>query len=282
MLTTSAMSAMSGKVKAPSTQVQTTYAVFGGLSLAVYYFVANGEFSAILTMAVLLQCLGFALLSVHTLSKGTAQGISGRALALDALALCCRLSSTTWLHGYLPVDASGDYVFQAVDFVSLATVCWLLHRVYVDKRSTYQETEDNCAVLPMVLAAFFLAAVLHADMNARPLFDTLWMAGLFISVVAVLPQLWLISKNKGKVEALTSHYIAAMALSRMMSGIFMWYARHDITCEMYVDGINHAIWAILSAHFIHMLLLGDFAYYYIRAIISGKISCGIALGDDYV
>jgi len=62
-----------------------------------------------------------------------------------------------------------------------------------------------------------LAALLHADEDRRVIFDTLWMAGLFVSVVAVLPQLWLITKSGGRVEALTSHYVAALALSRVMA-----------------------------------------------------------------
>merc|ERR1719517_393212 len=111
----------------------------------------------------------------------------------------------------------------------------------------------------MILGCFILAALFHADMNARPLFDALWMAGLFVSVVAVLPQLWLISKTGGHVEALTSHYIAAMAISRILSGTFMWHARFDITCDQWVEGFNHAIWAILGAHVLHLVFLADFA-----------------------
>lgn len=70
----------------------------------------------------------------------------------------------------------------------------------------------------------------------------------------------------------------------------MWHARFDITCDPWVPGYNHAIWAnvseaapskpkctcwskpcksccpevILGANALHMLLLGDFGYYYIK------------------
>ena len=85
----------------------------------------------------------------------------------------------------------------------------------------------------------------------------------------------------------------------------MWHARFDITCDPWVGGFNHAIWAyvseaaeeqvvqtflfrpgsfllcrsacagppfrscmpakvILGANALHMLLLGDFGYYYIK------------------
>merc|ERR1719157_382766 len=119
----------------------------------------------------------------------------------------------------------------------------------------------------MTIGAFVLAAMLHGNMNGRPLFDTLWLAGLFVSTIAVLPQLWLITRTGGRVEALTSHHIAAMAASRLLSGIFMWHARHDITCIPWaIFGFNHAIWAILGSHLVHILLLSDFAYMYIKAV----------------
>lgn len=268
--------------QAPPTQVLVAYGSFLTCALAVHHLVANGEFSSILTLAVMLQCLAFVLLALQLLLTGNAAGISARALGLDAVALAMRLSSTTWLHGYLPVDASGDWVYQAVDVCSLALVAWLLRRLFVEQRHTYQVEQDTFPVAPMVLGSLVLAALFHADMNARPVFDSLWMAGLFVSAVAVLPQLWLIGKTGGRVEALTSHYITAMALSRALSGMFMWHARGDITCDPWVEGGNHSIWAILGAHAVHLVLLGDFCYYYVRTVVRAGLAARLELGDDVV
>eukprot|EP00434_Breviolum_minutum_P021888 symbB.v1.2.019318.t1/scaffold1576.1/size110877/10 len=124
--------------KSPPNKVMLAYALFSAAALVVYHFVANGEFSAILTLAVIFQCLGFALLAVQVLLTGSTAGISARALALDAWSLCFRLSSTLWLHGYLPVDASGDFVFQAVDVISLVLVFWLLHLALLAVREETQ------------------------------------------------------------------------------------------------------------------------------------------------
>merc|ERR1719163_516553 len=143
---------------------------------------------------------------------------------------------------------------------------FLIHYALVVKRATYQANEDSCSIGPMVLASFVLASCLHADMDDNPLFDTLWMAGLFCGVLAVLPQLWLIMRSGGRAEAMTCHYIAAMAVSRVFSGIFMWEAREDITCKAWVAGIQHGIIVILLAHAVHLLLLGDFAWYYVRSM----------------
>merc|ERR1719389_1375176 len=98
------------------------------------------------------------------------------------------------------------------------------------------------------------------------------MTGLFVGVVAVLPQLWLTSKSGGVIEACEGHYIAMMAVSRVLSGTFMWHARFDITCEPWLDGVNHAVWAILGAHAMHLVFLADFTYYYVLAVMRNGLS----------
>jgi len=264
--------------KAPPTQITVAYSLFAACALTVYHFVANGEFSSILTMSVMVQCLALALLAIHTRSRGSAHGVSAQSLILEAISFGTRLSSTTWLNGYLPVDASGDFVYQAVDVCSLLLVLWLLYQVYTSQgRSAYDHQEDTLPAWPFALAALALAAIFHADMNSRPVFDTLWMTGLFAGVFAVLPQLWLIVRTGGVIQACTSHWIAMTALSRLLSGLFMWHARFDITCAFWVEGVNHAIWAILAAHALHLLLLGDFTYQYVRAVASQGLTCNIDL-----
>lgn len=268
--------------KAPPTRVLVAYAVFIKAAFVVHHLVAEGALSSILTLSVMVECLAAALLGLQVVSSGSAAGISARSLALDALAICLRLSSTLWLNGYLPVDASGDWVYQTVDVCSLAIVLWLLHAVLVARRDSYQKQFDTFPIEALVLVAFLLAALLHADMDSRPIFDTFWMAGLFIGVIAVLPQLWLITRTGGSVDALTSHYIAAMALSRLLSGIFMWIAREDITCEPWFAGVSHAIWAILVAHALHLLLLADFAFYYVKAMATQGLSCRFELDPSCI
>ena len=109
----------------------------------------------------MVQCLAVVLLGLQMISTGSASGISARALLLDALAICCRLPSTLWLNGYLPVDASGDYVFQAIDIYSLGVLAWLLHQILVLDLHTYQDEEDSMPILPGVFGALILATLLH-------------------------------------------------------------------------------------------------------------------------
>jgi hypothetical protein len=218
-------------------------------------------------MSALAQCLGITFLCMQSISSGSAASISASSLLLDAFAIAFRLCSTLFVDGYLPSDTSGDYIYQTIDVCSLLLLVFLLHRILIKQHASYQYDEDTIRAGPLWLTCLGLAIVLHGDMDDNRLLDTLWLAGVFLGVVAVLPQFWLIVNSGGSAGALTSHYIAAMAVSRTLSGCFMWMARAFITCEPYVDGIEHTIIAVFMAHFLHILLLSDFFVHYMRSML---------------
>merc|ERR1719440_1336760 len=117
-------------------------------------------------VAVIFQCGAFVTLAMQVVQSGSIAGISARALGLEAAALCCRLSSTMWLDGYLPNDASGDWLYQAVDVCSVLVVMWLLREVLVTRRSSYHAEADSAPyVVQMVVLCIVLATVLHGDMD---------------------------------------------------------------------------------------------------------------------
>jgi len=258
------------------------YAVFTAIGGFVWHFLADGKFSAIITMGVIFQCGAFLTLAAQVVSSGSCAGISARSLALEALALCCKLSSTTWLDGYLPSDESGDWFYQAMDVCSVLVVMWLLREVLVKRRSSYQDGEDTAPYIgTLMIVSIVMAALFHGDMDDYPLFDALWMCGLLLGVFAVVPQLWFITRAGGKVDPLTAHYIAMTAVARVLSGTFMWHARYDVTCVQWVEGVNHAIWTILAAHLLHLFLLGDFAYIYVRTMIGQGMQAPMDLSIVY-
>jgi hypothetical protein len=271
----------SSKASGNSPGTIAVYAVFVTVAVLVYHWIAEGEFSAVLTLSAIFQCLAFCLLGVQALA-GTTQGISVKSLQLDALALACRLSSTTWLQGYLPFDSTGDYLYQCFDALSLAMVLWLLYRVLSVQKETYENDEDGLPAWPFAVASLVLAGLFHGDLNDRPLFDTLWMCGLFVSAVAVLPQLWMMTRSRASIPALTSHFVAVMAFSRILSGSYMWYAHSEITCEPWIGNFQHAGYAILAAHAVHLLLLGDFAYFYCKNLATSGLSAPLELSEAWV
>jgi hypothetical protein len=266
----------------PRPEVIVAYLGFLAIAAVVYHQIAEGEFSSVLTLSAIFQCLAFTLLGLQVLSTDSAQGISAKSLAMDAIAIACRLSSTTWLEGYLPNDTTGDFLYQAFDVMSLGMVLWLLYHVVKVQGKTYNESGDSFPAVPLAVGALVLALLLHGDLDDLPIFDALWMCGLFISAVSVLPQLFMMTRGHSSVAALTSHFVAVMAFSRVLSGTYMWHAHSEITCEPWIGDFNHTGYAILAAHALHLMLLGDFAYFYVKNLVTSGLKAPLELPEAFV
>jgi hypothetical protein len=275
-----AVSTKECKDKTYSAPLMATYAFFTGVSFVMYHHVAKGARSSTATFAVICQCLALALLALQVASSKSAKGISAKSVMLEAGALLCRLSGTTWRHGYLPVDASGDWLYQVVDVASLVLALWLLREVLSTKRFTYDDLNDVFPVCGVSLGCFVVGMLMHANNHDHAFCDAAWMAGLLMSVVAVIPQYKLIIKSGGTVEALISHSMAAMGLARLFSGVFLWRARKHINCEFWIQDFNHAIVVILGAHLLHLVILADFAYYYIKSVSTHGLRSRLVLSES--
>jgi len=285
MLTSSAPAKVGGLangfINAPSPVIY-AYAMFSAASFAVFHLVAEREPSSTLTLSALAQCLGISLLWIQLLCGQGASGISVKALTLDAVSICFRLCSTLFVDGYLPNSPDGDYMYQFFDVSSVLMILLLVRRVLVVHPDTYQAYEDEFPIGPMLLGCFVLAAVLHGDMDDNPVLDTLWMAGLFTSVVAVLPQFWLVQKSGGQAGAYTCHYIAAMAFSRLLGGCFAAMAWEHLSCEPYIGEFQHFRYAVLGVYVIHAVMLCDFTWSYMRAMTTQGICATISFGHGGV
>jgi hypothetical protein len=253
------------------------YGTFATIALVAYHWIAEGQFSSVLTLSAIFQCLAFCLLGVHALSSGSVHAISAKSLQLEAIALVCRLSTTYWLEGYVPVDQTGDYLYQCIDVLSLTLVLGLLYRVLQCQDKTYEVNDDSLPIMPFAVGSLVLACVLHGNIMTYEIFDVLWMCGLFVGTVAVVPQLWLMTRRKGNTPALASHFIAVMAFSRVLSGTYMWHAHSEIKCIPWIGSFNHSGYATLAAQAVHLLLLGDFAYYYLKNLATKGLRSSLEL-----
>merc|ERR1719486_1747622 len=252
----------SAKAPAVDPQVILTYVVFlvGGATL---YHALSAGFSSTLTLSAGLQCLAFVLLTVKIQNQRATTGLSGRMLAMYAMTLCFRLSSTVWLNGYLPVDKTGDWAYQAIEICCLGLVAYLMRCAFVTHRATYQEQHDSLPikVQNLVMGCFVLAVVVHPNLDRRPLFDILWTTGCYLETLSMLPQLWMLSKI-GEVEALTSHFVVLSVLSRVCSLIFWHRGFAELTPQD--GGFNFAGFGVMGAHIAQLLLSCDFVFLYLR------------------
>merc|ERR1719359_936207 len=234
----------------------------------VFKEVAEQEFSSVLTMSVLAQCLASLLISLQISKSKSVAGISGKTMIIQALALCFRLSSTLFLDGYLPLDKTGDMMYQMVDVCSLMMVLHILQCIYKSHNSTYERDADSMDVKNMVIGCVALAVVVHPDLNDWDVFDIAWTGSLYLDTVAMLPQLFMSSKI-GKVPAYTAHYLAATLVSRGFSAWFWFYGAENIARAE--EGFSYGAAAIVIAHVLQFLFLVDFGYYYLKAGLSGAV-----------
>jgi len=274
---------------APNSWLSLVYVGFLIVAMFVYHCIAEREFSSVLTLSAIFQFMAMCLLGMHVLSTGSIHGISAKCLQLEAVALVCRLASTTWLEGYLANDSSGEHLYQACDFLSLGITLGLIYQVMTVQRATYEAENDFLSTPVFVVVCFILACFLHADLDERPLFDAIWLCHLFLASTAVLPQLWLMARKKTAVPALLSHFVAAMALSRVLSGSYYYAAHEEVTCEPWFGGnpdlegadCYHAGIAILGSHALHLLLLADFAYFYVKNLATSGLIAPMQLPETW-
>lgn len=245
-------------------KVAISYVVFF-VSMATLYHALSAGFSSTLTLSAGLQCLAFVLLAMKVQSERASSGLSGKTLMMYALTLCFRLSSTLWLNGYLPVDRTGDWAYQAIEVCSLFLVVYLMRCVFVTHRSQEQELNDSFPVClkNVVMGCFVLAVVIHPNLDRKTLFDVLWTTGCYLETIAMLPQLWMLSKIGSEVEALTSHFVVLSALSRVFSLIF-WY-RGFAELRPPNGGFNFPGYGVMGAHVAQLLLSCDFVFLYIKS-----------------
>merc|ERR1719502_815609 len=170
-------------------------------------------------MSAFAQLLSFVLIGMQINASQGVAGISGRTMTLQATMLCLRLTSTLFMDGYLPLDKTGDMVYQVADICTLLMVLKILHCIFKTRRSTYNAAEDTMDVKNMVIGCVLLAGGVHPPLNDWAAFDIAWAASLYIDTVAMLPQLLVCSKL-GKVPAYTAHFLMLSLVSRGLSAWF--------------------------------------------------------------
>jgi len=266
------MSTSIGSTKTSRRDVQGTVASYAGFAacfLAVYNFLSDG-LASLLTLSAGLQALAFMLLVIKVQgSQSSVSGISLSMLGMYSLMLGLRLcGSTIWLDGYLPADATGDWLYQCAELLALVLALWLFCRVRHVRKVNYggsdQEAQDSMPGLVYICSGcVVLAWCFHTNLNDEKVFDAIWACACYMETAAMLPQLWMMSKAGGELEALTSHFIALTTLARFFSFIFWYWAFEELAHSDGADSLGHYKW-IIGAHLVQLVLACDFLVIYVK------------------
>jgi ER lumen protein retaining receptor len=83
--------------------------------------------------------------------------------------------------------------------------------------------------------------------------QVLWTFSIYLEAVAILPQLFLVSKT-GEAESITSHYLFALGSYRALY-LLNWVYRY------YMEGFHD--WIAITAGVVQTILYCDFFYLYV-------------------
>ncbi|CAH1984303.1 unnamed protein product [Acanthoscelides obtectus] len=142
-------------------------------------------------------------------------------------------------------------------FVFLATSYATIYLIYVKFKATYDHNHDTFRIEFLILPSLALALLINHYFN---FLEVLWTFSIYLESVAILPQLFMVSKT-GEAESITSHYLFALGSYRALY-IFNWIYRY--ATEGHYDPIA------IVAGVVQTVLYCDFFYLYITKVLKGK------------
>lgn len=141
--------------------------------------------------------------------------------------------------------------------IFLAASYATLYLIYLRFKATYDHNHDTFRVEFLLIPTAILSLLINHDFS--PL-EILWTFSIYLESVAILPQLFMVSKT-GEAESITSHYLFALGCYRALY-IFNWIYRY------YVEGFYDLI--AIVAGVVQTVLYCDFFYLYITKVLQGK------------
>jgi len=176
-------------------------------------------------------------------------GISGKSQILFALVFITR---------YLDLVSSFVSLYNTfmkiVFIISTVATCYLILMKF---KATYDANHDSFRVEFLVVPVAGLSVLVNHDLSVM---EVLWTFSIYLESVAILPQLFMISKT-GEAESITSHYLFALGSYRALY-ILNWIYR------FYFEGFFDII--VVVAGCVQTVLYCDFFYLYVTKVLKGK------------
>lgn len=193
--------------------------------------------------------LAIVLLMIKMWKTRSCAGISGKSQILFALVFLTRYLDlfTTFISPYNTI--------MKIFFVgaSLFTVFLMFFKF----KATYDSNHDTFRMEFLVVPVGGLAFLVNHEFS--PL-EILWTFSIYLESVAILPQLFMVSKT-GEAETITSHYLFALGSYRalyLLNWVYRWY----------FEGFFDLIAVVAGC--VQTILYCDFFYLYITKVLKGK------------
>lgn len=176
-------------------------------------------------------------------------GISGKSQILFALVFATR---------YLDLFTNFVSVYNSVmKVIYIGCAFTTVYFIYVKFKATYDGNHDTFRIEFLLIPVAGLSVLVNHEFSAL---EILWTFSIYLESVAILPQLFMISKT-GEAETITTHYLFALGLYRALY-LCNWIWRY------YFEGFFDLI--AIVAGCVQTILYCDFFYLYITKVLQGK------------
>ncbi|EDV28191.1 ER lumen protein-retaining receptor 1 [Trichoplax sp. H2] len=176
-------------------------------------------------------------------------GISGKSQLLFTAVFTCR---------YLDLFTNFVSIYNTtMKIFFLASSYATIYLIFMKFKATYNRNHDTFRFELLIVVSVILALLINHEFSAT---EILWTFSIYLEAVAILPQLFMITKT-GEAESITSHYLFALGSYRGLY-ILNWIYRY------YVEG--HLDWIAVLSGIVQTGLYCDFFYLYITRVMKGK------------
>jgi len=251
------------------------------LTIFVYHFLSDGDFSFLLTLGGMARCFALTSLTMKIVTQQSCAGISIKTLQMYALVFFFRLCSILVYEGYLPFDRSGDWLYQTVEVAALLLTLLDIYLVIGPYRATYTRHQDTfgmykmvpsgAGIIWLVLPCTAMALLLHPSLNGNFFTDVAWTMACYLETMAMVPQLYLFSRKKSTdtvVESYTSHFVFALGFARFLHFLFWLSSYHELNDNY--SGVRGIVgYIVLGMQFMQMVIMMNFFYYYLKSAATG-------------
>lgn len=263
-------------VKAVFRSPAQVYAVFLMLVSVTYFHLGGNLFRADPDLLIgyascLAETCGLLLLVHKINNQRSVAGVSGSSVTMYFLVYLLReyvmLPSFDWSSLNLWLTE----VLQVPQIVLTGSVIWSVFKTH---RKSYQAELDILKAWHLVPGCAVLAVLVHPFFREGFVFSCFWGCYMWLDVLALLPQVVMMARGGGKVEAPVAHFVAATTLSRL-TDLSFWYYNFDQGPQSYLFGFNYSGYLIILTQLVGLTLVADFMYYYVKARFAGA-----ALSED--
>jgi hypothetical protein len=212
--------------------------------------------------SALAEAFGLLTLGRRIKMQKSAAGISGHSFLMYCIVYAFRQALLVPAFSWAALDGWVTEILLSGSLIMVLDVTWSVFKTH---RDTYQSDLDVLHVKFLVPACFVLAALLRPVLTLEtPMYAYFWSSCLYLDVLALMPQVVLMGRSGGKVKACSCNFVAVTAFSRMVD-LVAWYSeeRNDL-----VTPFSKVL--IIFFHILHLLLVADFMFYYIKARFTGK------------